>query len=80
MLHLRPSRKNLYISNKMTTHNTGWTRGWFYLCNFSSKLPTFTNRVLRERPEKWDWGVSPQRIKPSSRSSPTRWSAWIEEG
>ena len=58
-LHLRPSRKNLYISNKMTTNNVGWSRGWFYLRNFSSKLPAFTNRVLRERPEKWDWGVSP---------------------
>ena len=31
MLHLRPSRKNLYIPNKMTTNNAGWTRGWFYL-------------------------------------------------
>jgi len=50
-LHLRPSRKNLYISNKMTTNNAGWTRGWFYLRNFSSKL--------RERPEKWDWGYRP---------------------
>ena len=59
MLHLRPSRKNLYISKKMTTNNAGWTRGWFYLHNFSSKLPVFINRVLRERPEKWDWGVSP---------------------
>ena len=80
MLHLRTSRKNLYISNKTTTNKAGWTRGWFYLRNFSSKLPAFTNRVLRERPEKWDWGVSPQRIKPGSRSSPTRWSAWIKEG
>jgi len=43
----------------MTTNNAGWTRGWFYLRNFSSKLPAFTNRVLWERPEKWDWGVSP---------------------
>ena len=59
MLHLCPSRKNLYISNKMTTNNAGWTRGWFYLCNFGNKLPAFTNKVLRERPGKWDWGVSP---------------------
>src|SRR4029079_13645296 len=22
-------------------------------------LPAFTNKVLRERPPKWDWGVSP---------------------
>jgi hypothetical protein len=59
MLHLRPSQKNLYISNKMTTNNAGSTRGWFYLRNFSSKLPASTNRVLRERPKKWDWGVLP---------------------
>ena len=56
MLHLRPSRKNLYIPNKMTTNNAGWTRGWFYLRNFGNRLPAFTNRVLRERPAKWDWG------------------------
>ena len=49
MLHLRLSRKNLYISNKMTTNNAGWTRGWFYLRNFGNKLPTFTKKVLRER-------------------------------
>ena len=59
MLHLRPSRKNLYIPNKMTTNNAGWTRGWFYLCNFGNRLPAFTNKVLRKRPAKWDWGVSP---------------------
>jgi len=58
-LHLRPSKKGMYISNKMTTNNAGWARGWFYLRNFSSRLPAFTNKVLRERPAKWDWGVSP---------------------
>ena len=44
----------------MTTNNAGWSRGWFYLRNYRGALPTFTNRVLRERPAKWDWGVSPQ--------------------
>jgi len=42
----------------MTTNNAGWSRGWFYLRNYSGELPAFTNRVLRERPPKWDWGVS----------------------
>jgi hypothetical protein len=42
----------------MTTNNAGWTRGWFYLRNFGNRLPAFTNKVLRERPAKWDWGVS----------------------
>ena len=36
MLHVRPSWKNLYIPNRMTTNNAGWTRGWFYLCNFGN--------------------------------------------
>ena len=76
MLHLRPSRKKLYIPNKMTTNNAGWTRGLFYLRNFGNRLPAFTNKVLRERPAKWDWGYRPQRSKPGSRSSPTRWSTW----
>ena len=58
MLHLRPSPKNLYIPNKMTTNNVGWTRGWFYLLNFGNRLPAFTNKVLRERPAKWDRGLS----------------------
>ena len=53
------SRRNLYIHSKMTTNNAGWSRGWFYLRNYSGMLPAFTNRVLRERPPKWDWGVSP---------------------
>ena len=59
MLHVRGHRSHLYISSKMTTNNAGWTRGWFYLRNFGNRLPAFTNKVLRERPEKWDWGVSP---------------------
>ena len=27
MLQLRPTRRNLYIPNRMTTNNAGWTRG-----------------------------------------------------
>jgi hypothetical protein len=37
----------------MTTNNTGWTRGWFYLHNNGGRLPAFTNKVLREKSEKW---------------------------
>ena len=59
MLHLRPTRTDLYIPNKMTTNNAWWIRGRFYLHNFGNRLPAFTNKVLRERPEKWNWGVSP---------------------
>jgi len=56
---VRHSRRNLYIHSKMTTNNVGWSQGWFYLRNYRGALPAFTNRVLRERPAKWDWGVSP---------------------
>ena len=59
MLHVRGYRSHLYIPSKMTTNNAGWARGWFYLRNFGNRLPAFTNKVLRERPEKWNWGVSP---------------------
>ena len=59
MLHLRPTRSNLYIPNRMTTNNAGWTRVWLYQRNFGNRLPAFTNKVLWERLEKWDWGVSP---------------------
>ena len=76
MLHLRPSQKNLYIPNRMTTNNAGWTRVWFYLRNFGNRLPVFTNKVLRERPEKWDWGYRPHRIRPGSRCSPMRCGIW----
>ena len=60
MLHVRGQRVNLYIPSRMTTNNAGWTRGCFYLRNFGNRLPAFTNKVLWERPEKWNWGASPQ--------------------
>ena len=57
-LQVHEHRVNLYIPCKMTTNNAGWTRGWFYLHNNDQRLPAFTNMVLWERPEKWNWGVS----------------------
>ena len=80
MLHLRTQRSNLYISCKMATNNAGWTRGWFYLHNNDQRLPAFTNKVLRKRPEKWNWGVSPQSSRTGSRCSPTRCSTWRRKG
>ena len=61
MLHVHMTRSSMYISSRMTTNNAGWTRGWFYLRNDGDLLPAFTNKVLRERPKKWNWGVSPQK-------------------
>ena len=48
----------MYIPYKMTTNNAGWKRGWFFLRNDGGRLPAF-NKVLRERPDAWKWGVSP---------------------
>ena len=59
MLHVRGNKSHLYIPSRMTTNNTGWARGWFYLRNDGNLLPAFTNKVLWEKPEKWGWGVSP---------------------
>ena len=58
-LQVRENRGNLYIPCKMTTNNTGWTRGWFYLRNDDERLPAFTDKVLQEKLDSWGWGVSP---------------------
>jgi hypothetical protein len=38
-ISLRDSRKDFYIPCTMTTNNTEWERGWFYLCNDGPGLP-----------------------------------------
>jgi hypothetical protein len=45
----------------MTTNNAEWTRGWFYLRNDNERLPAFTDKVLREKPDSWGWGVVHER-------------------
>ena len=67
MLHLRTNKSDLYIPCRMTTNNAGWTQGWFYLRNDGGRLPAFTNKVLRERPEKWGRGCRPRASRSSSK-------------
>jgi len=50
-LQLRGSRKDLYIPCKMTTNNSEWDRGWFYLRNDDGRLPAYTGKVLLEKPD-----------------------------
>jgi hypothetical protein len=57
-LALRAQYKDDYIPCTMTTNNTGWEQGWFYLCNAEPGLPPYTSLVLRERPDSWSYGVS----------------------
>jgi hypothetical protein len=43
----------------MTTNNSDWERGWFYLRNVEPDLPPYTGKVLREKAASWYHGVSP---------------------
>jgi hypothetical protein len=58
-LAVRSQRKDDYIPSTMTTNNVDWERGWFYLRNAEPGLPSYTGKVLRERPAFWYHGVSP---------------------
>jgi hypothetical protein len=39
MFVLRDSRKELYPPCMMTSNNTEWKKGWFYVCNDDAGLP-----------------------------------------
>jgi len=58
-LQVRENRRDLYIPCKMTTNNAGWSRGWFYLRNDGERLLAYTGKVLRDKLDKWGYGVSP---------------------
>jgi hypothetical protein len=55
---LRNTRRELYIPCTMTSNNTEWERGWFYLRNDSAGLPSYSGKVLKERADSWHHGVS----------------------
>jgi hypothetical protein len=56
---LRNTRRELYIPYTMTSNNTEWERGWFYLRNDGAALPAYSGKVLMERADSWHHGVSP---------------------
>jgi hypothetical protein len=58
-LAVRSQRKDAYIPSTMTTNNADWERGLFYLRKAEPGLPSYTGKVLRERPASWYHGVSP---------------------
>jgi hypothetical protein len=58
-LAVRTQRKEEYIPCTMTTNNSDWERGWFYLRNAEPGLPPYTGKVLRERAPSCYHGVSP---------------------
>jgi hypothetical protein len=49
-LSVRTLRKEEYISYTMTTNNTDWERGWFYLRNTEPGLPPTPARCSGRRP------------------------------
>ena len=56
-LHLRESRKDLYIPCMMTMNNRDWDRAWFDHRNDDGRLPAFTGKLLVEKPASWGYGV-----------------------
>jgi hypothetical protein len=43
----------------MTSNNSEWERGWFYLHNDDAGLPSYSGKVLKDKAESWHHGVSP---------------------
>jgi hypothetical protein len=58
-ISLRETRRELYIPCTMTSNNTEWEQGWFYLRNDEPGLPSYTGKVLKEKADSWWHGVSP---------------------
>jgi hypothetical protein len=46
---VRETHRELYIPCTMTSNNTEWERGWFYLRNDEPGLPPWTGKVVREK-------------------------------
>lgn len=58
-LQIREHQKNLYIPCTMTSNNSDWDKGWFYLRNDGNLLPPYTGKVLTKARYSWPFGVSP---------------------
>jgi hypothetical protein len=56
---LRNTRRELYIPCTMTSNNSEWDRGWFYLRNDGAGLPPYSGKVLKDKADSWHHGVSP---------------------
>lgn len=57
-LSLREGKKNRYTPYTMTSNDANWKKGWFYLRNTSGWPPTYTGKVLTERPGSRGRGVT----------------------
>jgi hypothetical protein len=70
-LAVRSTRREEYIPCTMTSNNSDWERGWFYLRNAEPGLPPYTGKVLRERAASWYIGC----LRPRTRRGWTR--SWL---
>jgi len=41
----------------MPSSNRGWQSGWFYIRNDAGLLPVYTEKMVKECPQKWVWGA-----------------------
>jgi hypothetical protein len=58
-IFLWETHRELFIPCTMTSNNTEWERGWFYLRNDEPGLPPYTGKVVKEKADSWWHGVSP---------------------
>jgi hypothetical protein len=59
MIAVRETRRELYIPCTMTSNNTEWEQGWFYLHNDEPGMPPWTGKVVKEKADSWGHGLSP---------------------
>jgi hypothetical protein len=53
-LQMKQGRGDDYISVSLTSSNSGWHKGWFYLRNDPEfALPSFTGNSIRESQRSW---------------------------
>ena len=47
-----------YIPTGLTSNHAKWDSQWFYLRNDDSLFPTYTGRLIKERPNNWNYDVT----------------------
>jgi hypothetical protein len=58
-IRLRNKCRELYIPCTMTSNNSEWERGWFYLRNDGAGLPSYSGKFLKDNADSWHHEVSP---------------------
>jgi hypothetical protein len=74
MIVLRNMLRELYIPCTMTSNNSKWERGWFYLRNDGAGLPAYSGKVLKDKADSWQdaAGFAPGRVEGPGGRRPNR--------